>query len=405
MRLIDFIPLKWRQWLAGTYMPSNSYLLGQEGPIWLNVDKPRLLYNTIPQLRLVVRRDAAMFSNMEPMHINKDGNPVENSPYLERLKQPNAVQSMQQFLRQYDEQLLIYGNQFIYKNQTLDPKLQKVPISLRNISPQYLQPVLTGKVFDQIELKEMVKEYQWQFKGGKQTFAVDKILWSKEDDLDNDLVGESPLMALKYPLSNIEAAYGFRNVIMTKKGAIGVLSNESSDGSGGIPMDDQEKQEIYEKHVDTYGISPHQRSIILTNAKLRWQHMSFPTREMMLFEEVDANMITICDTFGHNINIYSTRNSTYENTKNAIIQTYESAIFPRADQFMQNMSKFLLMPPGERLVASYAHLEIMKENRLKGMAAIEAIVRSLTQAVAMGIMQAPQATRILATELDLTAEV
>ena len=56
---------------------------------------------------------------------------------------------------------------------------------------------------------------------------------------------------------------------------------------------------------------------------------------------------------------------------------------------------------GTKLVADYSHLSILKEDKLKGMQSIKAVVESLNQAVAGGILDAKTATTILANELGI----
>ncbi len=392
-----------RRLLGGSFFNRPSFLLGQSGPVWIDTLNPYELYNTIPQLKLVINKKATMFSNMHLKLVDAStGEEIEDVELKKLLDNPNCLQSQNDFLRQFKEQEQVYGNQFIYKNKPSD--LTEYPIALWNISPAHIQPVLSGKMFEQVDAKGIITKYLYRLLTIQREFKTEEILYSRINDLDNPIIGCSAIRSLKFPLSNIEAAYEYRNVVMKKKGALGMLSNNSKDGMGSIPVNPTEKKRIEDNYVNSYGISKDQSAVILTDATLTWTPMTFPTREMMLFEEVDANTLTLADAFGLNINIFSNKSSTFENVKNSIIQCYQDTIIPEADQFTQSLGKFIGIPEGTKLKASYDHLSIMKENKLKGMAAIQAIVSSLTQAVQAGLMSPKDAKIILANELNLSAD-
>ncbi len=169
----------------------------------------------------------------------------------------------------------------------------------------------------------------------------------------------------------------------------------------GIHLSQESRKKLSKDVSRNYGIGRDQARLIITNASVKFQHTAYPMKDMLLLEEVDADKQVIIDTYGLNVNIFSSKTATFENVKNAIIQCYQDTIIPEADEFTQALSTFLKVPKGTRLVASYDHLSIMKENNEKGMNAIESIVRSLTQAVGAGILRGPQATRILENELGM----
>lgn len=384
----------------GFYYSSNT-IIGQAGPVWLDTTKPYHLFNSIPQLKSVITRKASMFCNMELYLIDvKSKKRLEDKDLDKLLQNPNVLQSQNEFLRQFKEQEQVYGNQFIFKNHP--SPLSKYPVALWNISPAVLVPDVTGKVFDQLDVNEIIRCYKYKNTTTERTFKPEEILYSRINDLDNPVVGKSPIDSIKFPVSNIEAAYTYRNVLMRKKGALGILSNESKDNIGAIPLSEPERERVEKSYENSYGIGEDQRKVILTNASLKWQAMSYPTKDMLLFEEVDANLITIVDTFGMNINMFSNKAATFENVKQSIVQVYQDTIIPEADQFTQALSKFLKVPEGKRLAASYEHVPILKENKLTGMKSLESIINILTKAIESKLLSPEIAINTLATELGLS---
>lgn len=399
-KLIDFIP----DWMANLFGREDLFIVnqksvGRKGAVWLDTIKPKILYDTIPQLRKVVDRKAAMFANMDlKLFDTESGKEIMDNEFVALIKNPNPMQSMNGWLKNYKSQEQIYGNQFIYKNKP--SKVSRYPLTLTNISPYFIQPVLTGKIFDQVKMDGIISGYNYKDDGGnRRTFLPEEILYSKIEDLDDPIKGTSPLLSLKFPLTNTKLAYEYRNVIMGEMGAPTIISGSGKDSMGSIPLTEEQKKEADEAFTRDYGVQRGKRRVKIVSAPIQVTHNAFPTKDLMLFDEVDANEIAIIDHFGLNINIFSGKNQTYENVKNAIVQCYQDTIQVEADLFTQALGKFIGLPENIKLVASYQHLSIMKENKQKGMLAVESITRTLTQSVQAGILDATQAKLILQNEL------
>lgn len=374
----------------------NTNIIGSKEPVYIDTDKPYELYNSISELRQVVDKKATMFSNMEIKLVDKQTKEaVEDKELSNLLQNPNVFQSMNKWLRSYKTQEQIYGNQFMYANKP--SSLSKYPVSLINISPKYLTPVLTGKVFDQVNIDGVISKYKYKDGSTERYYETKDILYTKIDDLDNPVIGTSPLTSLVFPLSNTKLAYQYRNVIMAEKGAIGILSNRSSDQVGPIALKKEEKDAINKMYTSDYGIGNGQKRVIITNNELNWQPMTYPTKDLLLFEEVDANKLTIVDHFGLNINIFSNKNATFENVKNALIQCYQDTIIPEADEFMQALTKFLNIDKRFELNASFDHVQILQQDKEREENVLSKRVASINQLVSIGVINPIQAQQMLAT--------
>lgn len=378
----------------------NSARIGQKDAVYLDTDKPYELYNTIAELKQVVDKKAIMFSNMDIKLIKSDTREeIEDVDLMKLLENPNIFQSMNKWLRNFKVQEQVYGNQFIYKNKP--SRLSKYPASLINISSAYLKPWLTGRVYDQISIDGVIKKYVYEDENGKKDYDTNDILYTKLDDLDNPIIGKSPLTSLRLPLTNTKLAYDYRNVIMAEKGAIGILSNQSIDAVGNIKISKEDKDKINNQYGSEYGIGAGQKRVILTESNLQWQPMTYPTSDLLLFEEVDANKLTIVDHFGLNINIFSNKNATFENVKQSLIQCYQDTIIPEADEFMQALGKFIGIPEGTELYASYDHLSILQSDRDKEEGIITKRVASIKQLVDAQIVTPQQGSQMVDSILEI----
>lgn len=381
-----------------TFFTNRVQMLGSKGAIYLDTDVPYKLFNEIPELNQVLNKKASMFSNgIFKLEDINTGQPVNDAELMKLLENPSVLESQNSFLKTYSIQFDCYGNQFIFKNKP--SRLSKYPSSLINISPYYLTPEFTGKVFYQVKIEDIIKHYKYKGSNKEQTFETKDIIWSKNTDLDNPLVGVSPLKSLRFPLTNTKLAYDYLNIISGDKGAIGILSTSNKDGAGVLPMNPVEQTRIENTYRNEYGtgVDSDKKRIIVTGGTVSWQPMTYRTKDLLLMEQIDANKLTIIDHFGLNINLFSSKSQTFENVRNAIIQTYQDTIIPFADQFTQKLSKELGIPETQRLYLDYSHLAILSD-KFKD---FNSIVDGLTQAVTGGILDAKQAQTIINNHLGI----
>ena len=408
LNLNKFVPKFLQSLFSRNNIFSNSYLLGQQGPIWIPIVNLYELYMTVPELRAVVDRDASMFSNMKIYVRDKNSKKIiENHPVLPLLDNPNCLASQNQWLIEYRQQLLVYGNQFMYRNKV---KSKETPMALWNISAFNLQPYLTGKIFDQISIEGIVQYFHFintlsvggmTFMEKGMTLPTSEVMFTRINDINNPIIGKSPIASLQWPLSNTKAGYERTNAIYNHGGALGLISPEpGKEGFGPTNLSPEDRKQMEELYTQDYGISPHQRKIVLSNTAVKFQSMVIPSKDLLIIEDRNANLVAICNAYAINPQIFLT-NTTYENLRAGIIQTYQDTIIPQAEKFVQSLTPFLGLKPNEELMCSFEHLSILKENKLKGMQAIESIVASLTQAVEGGILDKKQAIKILERELGL----
>jgi phage portal protein BeeE len=370
-----------------------------KGEVYIDTHVPYDLYNTIPQLRTPVDKLAAMFSNGVFKYQKVGSDKLEPLPtdIAKLLENPNLLQGQNPFLNQYLRQLIVYGNQFIYKNSA--SKITTTPQSLINVSPVNIKPKLTGKLFDQVTLDGIVSGYEYDENGSKKSFETTQILWSKISDLDNNLVGYSPLKAMKYPLSNTVVAYQYLNCISSEKGGIGVLSSQSKDAMGALPMTPEEKKELEQTYRNENGIEEGQKKIHITTGSVTWSPMSYPTKDLLLMEQIDANFLSILNVLGVNQNLFI--NSTYENLKHGLVQTHNDTVMVYADGFTQALSKFIGIPETHRLILDYSHLPYLQTDRKQDAETFNTVSNSLNTLVSGGIITNVQASEVLANQFGL----
>jgi HK97 family phage portal protein len=336
-------------------------------PTFLNPDSWDAfnIFMTTPQLYAVVSLRGRLLASGVWVHERMDskGNVtrVDGSDLVNLLENPNPLLNGNDLICQWNENMCVYGNNFEY---VLKPYSSARPSGFSNIPATDVKIKTTGKTYKQSKLSEIIEYYEVTNGVKIDRLTTDEINHTKVVNSQNPIKGESPLKPIYMPISNIRSAYQFRNVIINQKGALGILSSSSkgADG-GGIPLLPKERQKIEEAYRRAYGISDEQSKIIITDASMKWQPTTFPTKDLLLFEEVDENFQTIIDNFGLNNNLFSSKNNTYENLKEGLKQAYQNTIIPISEELSMNRTRLMGLDGKKEWVRlDYSHIPVLQEN-------------------------------------------
>lgn len=337
---------------------SVSFSSGQPFLIDTSNGKLKEHFKKNPYLQLVLETRANMLSGLTWKHYRKDEDITDNSDYIKLLNNPNPLESKEEFIKKLDINFNIYGAGFIYKNKVSS---SKVPKTIQVLPSECIKVVPTGKYLDQLEIKGIVKRYEWTkyTESRNKEFEPDEVIFLKDHCIDHPLKPISKLISLQLHLSNISSAMESRNVLINDRGARGILS---LDNKSVIPMLDEEKDMLSNRLKSKHGLKFGKNSIMLTTAPLKWQQITENVKNLMLFEEVADDFKTIIDSFGLNLNIFSSdKGSTFENYKESMKGIYQNTIIPHANNISTKLTQGLNLPIDERIVAEF-DLPILKKD-------------------------------------------
>jgi HK97 family phage portal protein len=335
-----------------------------------------------------------MFKNMEIcLHDIKTGEKIEDHPVLKLLANPNPLQNREQWLTQLSIQRDIWTQAFIYQLRPIQIMKGAAPLPavLWNLPPNQIEINRTGKMWDQTKLDGIITNYKL-LDGSNKTFTPEEVIQISDHTGESYITGESKIISMRTVISNLDGALKTRNCIINDRGALGILSNATKDGDGGLPIDAKERERIEREYRTKYGLSDGQMKLMITNASLNWQPMSYPTKELALFEEVEEDFGGLCGTFGLARDIFpSTQGATFENQVEAFKQTYQNTLQPQADQLMRTLNnRWGLYQQGIELRAEYAWLPVMKEDELKNQQAELAKAQTQSQLLRDGVINKEQ---------------
>ena len=360
-------------------LPPSVQVWGVKEAVWLDTGDAWRLYIDIPELRAVVNKRATMMAANEPKLFDSNGNQVENHWLLELISNPNATQSWSDVVYSMSVQDALYSNTICYAPQrSFNIRNLMVPLPANKI-----EIILTGKKLKQMDKENLIEKFCFTYDDGSKEYIEWKdALYMNTCDGMNAVKPISRIDSLRYPLSNIMASYKKRNVLLENIGAIGILSAQQSDMGGSIPMTPEERTSIqrdwYKRQKD---------ELIITESNVNWQPMSYPTKDLMLFEELTEDKLALIDAYGLNYNIFSSdKGATYTNVRDSIRMCYTDTIIPETQQMYDSMmAQFGLNKEGYYLEACFDHLPIMQDDELQRINTKKGKLEILEKLNAMGI--------------------
>lgn len=324
-------------------------LYGNDYNFKLKTEKDFLrAYNECSPLKAIIGKRAKAFNTGKTVLMNANTDkPARGATWLAKLlKKPNPLQNEQQFYAQQNTYIDIFGYCPMLKIKATGlPEDDPASItSLWNIPPWLFDIEYTNKWLKQNSIDGIYKSYKMLWNGEEielnrkdLSFIFDDGIGTESDT--NLTIPDSRLVGNDLIVSNIVAAYRSRNSLITKRGAIGILSNEGKVEGVGIPLKEGEKEDL-QSDFRRYGITGDQWHVIITNAALKWQQMGYPTKDLMLFEETTENIERLCDTYGWPIELISRgKDVTYDNKVQARKDLYQNTIIPESESRMEQFTR------------------------------------------------------------------
>ena len=351
--------------LLGFYNGIDNYYtfqsVGDTTPEWVDTTDKFLIYQEIPELQSVINRYANMVASAKPIIKDSKGVIVDpnNTPYFKLLSRPNPMQSWSDFIFFMAVNRCVTNNMIALPNKGMIELKSVTPIAFNNV-----KIVPTGKSYKQFEKSGIIKEFRIPLDQTNkfETFKTEEVLYISIPDGINLFNSKSKIEALRYPLSNIAKTYEKRNVILRNMFALGILSSENNDGISSIPLDTDEAEQMRNDLMNR-----NKGKVIITDKNMKWSPMSYPTKDLMLFEEMTADKAAIIDAYGLNVNMFSpidNQGQTYSNVEMGEKQAYRSTIIPDTEALYAEIGRQLgFLNDGYYLLPDFSHIDVLSENK------------------------------------------
>ena len=373
-------------------LPYANQVWGKKEAVWVDTNDAWRLFIEIPELRAIIDKRAEMMSTNKPCLYDMNGDKVESHWLIDLFRDPNAMQSWNDVVYSLSVQDALYSNAFAYcPKRSFDIRNLIVPLPANKI-----QINLSGKKLQAMDSEDLITNFKFTYDDDtKETIEWADMLYFTTDDGMNLVKPISRIDSLRYPLSNIKAQYHKRNVLLENIGSIGILSTQSNDMGGAIPMTPEEKETI---RRDWYRRSKDE--LMITESQVNWQPMSFPTKDLMLFEELTADKIAIIDAYGLSINLFSTeKGATFSNVKDSIRMVYTDTIIPETQSMYNSLMKQFGLDTEYYLKAEFHHLPVLQVDEREKAEVTKLKAETLEKIAGLGVELTPDEIRHI-TGLD-----
>jgi hypothetical protein len=338
----------------------NTQLLNTPQNIWDTINNNEYyIYKTTPEVFIPVNKFATMFSNgVFVIKDYKTGEIIENHPLLKLLEQPHPLFNRNAWLMDIAVRYQLYGSCVTYKNKPSE--ISEFPQTLINLPNDKLEIKTTGKLYEMTEIDEIIEYYKINELAKK--YLPSELIILKRPNPENPIKGLSVLEALQMPISNIRGAYGFRNTNIVKKGGVTLISATGKDAIGSMSLSEEDRKDLEKQFTKDYGNFDEQSPVKFNNKPVDVNHISYPVKDAMLFEEVSENMLKIIDAIGLKDGIFSSqKKSTFANGQTDLKASYQDCVIPFSELFCYAFnSSENLFERGFYAELDYSHLPCMQ---------------------------------------------
>lgn len=349
-----------------TFFPLDFVKQFISGSLSANEQKYIEYYLSVPELQSIINYRARSLSsmNLQVRRRNTD-EVIDNHPILDLLRNPNPLQSFREFVRQYSINKDIFGNAFHHLVYGTTPDRSQAIYNLPSLNAEVKRPNNNIILFNSTDQNEIIEKYRFYFMGKNLYYDPDEILhfadnltWQERDD-SYILKGASKIQSISQACENIKTAYEVRGMLIGNS-PMGVLSNQTKDGAGTIPMTPDEEEEL-QKRLKKYGLTKEKYQYIVTSQSLSFVSMAQNIGNLKLFEEVDNDQSAIADQYSFPVELFQ-NNVTYENKKEAKKQLYQDSIIPEAKEWLDGISSVMFPKLDYYLYPDYSHISVLQSD-------------------------------------------
>lgn len=334
-------------------------------------------YTRCPAVNAVVNRKAQAFINGDTWILNnenKEATTSEAKALKALLKKPNVLQSWDQFEAQMYIYVQVFGFCPVLVVKPFGYTRNIDATSLWCIPPTLITFKETNKLFKQTEMINVIESITVTYKGYSNSLDVQDVCIIKDftPSFNTQIFPESRICALEQIINNSIGALESRNVLINNRGTLGIFSKDTG-GTGqfpALPITPNEKETL-QKEFKKYGLRKKQWQFIITTAALKWQSVSVPTKDLLLFEEVDSSSMAICDSYGYPYQLLSSaKGTTFSNLEEGKKLLYQDSIIPESKSIYGQLNTFFKTEDYNlKLVKDYSTVPILQKDKVSEAAA------------------------------------
>jgi hypothetical protein len=339
-------------------------------------------YSLCPIVTSIVTKRGDNLRNGRWCFEDDKGNEVTkgSNPLFSLLKRPNPLQDWGQFITQAYAFRDIFGVCYI---------LPLVPVggdktfakSLYIIPNWLIEPRYTGKTYLQSEIEGIISEYR--ITGFAKTVKPSELITWYDNCINASQSVNGIFQSRLYPLgdqiSNFNAAYSGRRNLIEKGGALGMWVNDNAKDAGGRnPITPKEKEEILTEFQNTYGLEKGKSPFAFTSASIRFERANYPTKDLMLFEEIKDCAQVIAAAYNLSpFDLPWADQTTYTNKDKTDRALYQNVTIPDAESLALVLKSYFQLE--ENLKVYFDHIDCLQKSKKEEADALSSFVNGVSK--------------------------
>ena len=360
---------------------NGNFFFGVNGAdkafIWGNYNSSLKAYQQCPVVSSVINKMAQCSVNGHQYVMDLTGK-ESNTPQAKALRQllskPNPMQSGREFKAQGNVYKRIYGYcpLLIMKPAGFEKDFSKW--TLWNLPPWMIQVLDNTTMFYESGVKPFASI--WLRYMGQSVNVTDSVVFIKENQISTGTYNsssavenvsmylpDSKLHGLSSAIENFIASLTSRGSLVTQRGPMWILTNDSKDDGGGTFPQNPASIENIQNEFLKYGISGNQRKAIITDAALKLQTVGFDVHQLQLLEGEIQDAKMICDGLNYPPYLLGLVDAKFDNQQIAERGLYTNSIIPDVESDNEQWAEIFGMDEiGLKLVTDFSHLPAMQEN-------------------------------------------
>lgn len=328
------------------------------------------LFHCIPEIFAPIHAIASRIANadFQLRRSNNDKIIYDNEDWNRLFSTPNPLQHFRELIYEAIVYEYVTGNSYLFFNtpSQIGYKYQNVA-AIWNLPANEIEPVTYKKIklFTATTIEDLIQTYKLD---DNNKFDPNNVLHIRAINLnwdDRKIKGKSPLLSADKAIANLIAVYEARNVIYTKRGALGAVVSKKSDESGLIPLGKGEKDKIRNEMDATYGVTNGRSPFVVTDQPVDFIRFGMSIAELQPFEETLADAAAIYGALNVPFELAPKKEqTTFSNLETAERSLYQNVIIPKANNIMQSLTNKLGFNEARLyLHASFDHVDALQENK------------------------------------------
>jgi hypothetical protein len=329
-------------------------------------------YNACPPLAAIINRMAQAYINGKTWVMNSDEKEAtgpDANKIRKLLARPNPLRTWKQFEAELYIHLKLFSFSIALPISPFGFNKNVDATSIWLISPDKLVIKMAKKIFyNQQDVKSMFESISLKLDGELIPLDLDKIFIFRDfvPNQNNVVIPGSRIIPLTMPISNIIGTLESRGELINYAGSQGILTPEM-DSSGPFPIKEEEKKQLQADFRRQYGIKRGQFRYIISPSPAKWQQMGRPTKDLMLFEEIQDDIMRLCDGLNFPYRLLSSdKSASYNDVHEFEKIFYQDTIIPESLDYYEQWNMFFGLDPDKmKLEKDYKHIAVLKSDAVE----------------------------------------